>query len=208
MPAHTQHTLQAQPPIVKNAQPPVKNVPISEESLSASEIGGSSIPELERANKRLYIFGYVLLALLILGTVGIVIVRNNLSEEASDTEVDSSVQVEVDEEIEAEEIVEIEEERVGKLAREEISIIVLNGSGISGEAGRIADLLEDLKYEIAESGNAEKIATHEFEVKREYKDQVKVLLDDLEELLGITKITGTLSESEEAIARLTIGSSD
>lgn len=94
---------------------------------------------------------------------------------------------------------------VVQLSRSDISLEILNGSGVSGLAGTTAEAFEDLGYVDVEIGNADEIEESVLYVKEGLEEQVEVLLSDVEEELGITKISGELEDSEYD-AQIVLGS--
>ena len=73
----------------------------------------------------------------------------------------------------------------------EFKVRVLNGSGIKGEAGRIAALLEKAGFEDVTTGNATKFDYSDIEVS--YKSTAKLVAKTVEEVLK----DFTVSESDE-----------
>lgn len=87
-------------------------------------------------------------------------------------------------------------------------IKVLNGSGISGEAAKVRDVLEEEKFVVEEIGNAESTDIKETIVKVK-KDVSKEFLTKLKEVLKKTHFLGldeTLDESEDEDIVIIIGS--
>lgn len=105
-----------------------------------------------------------------------------LSEVAPSTSEDSS-------DSEAIETDQLEEELLPtvsnalELNREDLSLQVLNGSGVLGEAGRVKEFLEELGYKDVAVGNADSTDYQETEVsiKENKKDYLELLTDDLSE---------------------------
>jgi len=100
--------------------------------------------------------------------------------------------LEVEEEIAEDVALEISvvEEETG-FKREEISIEVLNGSGTAGLAGETAQKFEELGYEDVGTGNADSAETTQLFISDEHTpDDLKILIEDIEEILSIKKVSG------------------
>ena len=67
------------------------------------------------------------------------------------------------------------------IKREDLKVQVLNGSGISGEAGKAKTLLEGLGYKNVDTGNASSsdFAQTEISIKTTSKDALSTLIKDL-----------------------------
>lgn len=151
---------------------------------------------LERTNARLYYLGIVVFVLLIGVTVTLLVVRANAGEEAALEE--EAVDVVVDEVI-----ITPEPAKPVAVRREEIRLDIANGAGVAGLAGETAEEFEALGYPIGEIGNAEKQSGSTLETDLS-RAEAEFLLEDVRSELGITKISGGLSESE-ADARIILG---
>lgn len=86
-----------------------------------------------------------------------------------------------------------------------IPLEVLNGSGVSGLAGKTADTLEGMGYTILKTGNADNsnYKTTEIYTNPEFTD-TKAFLEDLEEEFGSATVSGSLKDST-ASARIIVG---
>lgn len=91
-----------------------------------------------------------------------------------------------------------------QLEREEITLEILNGSGVAGAAGDAAEVFEALGYEDVEIGNADETEGNELYVSSDIEDLIDVLLEDVEEELDISSISGELDDSD-ASARIILG---
>ena len=92
--------------------------------------------------------------------------------------------------------------------RSEITVQVLNGSGIAGYAGDAKDLLEDLGYVDVDAGNAD---TYDFtetvvSVKEESQDYLDMVVEDLSEVYVVSEETVTLDETSDFDVVITVGS--
>lgn len=92
------------------------------------------------------------------------------------------------------------------LNQSEWSFEVLNGSGVSGEAKRIADALKDLGYQVVKVGNADRddYSAHEFFVQKDLQEDVNLVVSDIKDIIKIASISGELKDSS-ASARIIIG---
>jgi hypothetical protein len=91
-----------------------------------------------------------------------------------------------------------------QLTREEITLEILNGSGVSGAAGEAATTFEDLGYEVSKVGNAEETEGNQLYVNPDVEDLVDVLLEDVKDELDISSVSGELDDST-ASARIILG---
>lgn len=92
------------------------------------------------------------------------------------------------------------------LVRLDWSFEVLNGSGVSGQAKKLADKLKSLGYPVVKSGNADKqtYETTELFVKKELQDKINIVIVDLKDIVKIASIAGELKDGT-ASARIIIG---
>lgn len=92
------------------------------------------------------------------------------------------------------------------LIRSEWSFEVLNGSGVTGQAKKIADQIKTLGYEVVKTGNADKsnYADSQILVKKELLDQIDLVIADLKDVIKIASVAGELTEGT-ASARIIIG---
>src|SRR3972149_11930598 len=96
----------------------------------------------EKRNKRMYVGGIVLAVLILAAVGGVGWLRSRLETEGVKTgPAPTLAPAESD-----------GEETIG-LNREEITLEVLNGSGVAGAAGKTAREFEDLGYIIVKTGN-------------------------------------------------------
>jgi hypothetical protein len=91
--------------------------------------------------------------------------------------------------------------------RGDIYLDVLNGSGVAGAAGRTADTLRALGYQIAEVGNADNSNYAETEIYAAADfDNETLLISDLLDAFDTATISGLLDEDEStASARIIVG---
>lgn len=93
------------------------------------------------------------------------------------------------------------------LDRADLSIRVLNGSGVAGAAGDIADILRELGYTVSGTGNAdnydyEGITINISEADEEFLD---LLESDLEESATASAVTSSVSASLATGAQVIVG---
>ncbi len=92
------------------------------------------------------------------------------------------------------------------LDRSEWSLEVLNGSGATGLAKKIADKVKDLGYPLVKVGNADKDSYPKTQilVKKDLIEKVNLVIADLKDILKIASFGGELKDST-ASARVIIG---
>lgn len=91
------------------------------------------------------------------------------------------------------------------LNRSEWSFEVLNGSGVTGAAKKLADSLKALGYQVVKVGNADKdYQTNEFFVQEDLMVDIAPVVADIKDIIKIASISGQLKDST-ASARIIIG---
>ncbi len=92
------------------------------------------------------------------------------------------------------------------LVRSEWSFEVLNGSGVTGQAKKVADKLIALGYQVVKVGNADKdnYPLTEVLVKKELENKIDLVIADLRDVVKIASVAGELKDST-ASARIIIG---
>jgi len=92
------------------------------------------------------------------------------------------------------------------LNRSDWSLEVLNGSGVTGQAKKLADKLKEKGYVVVRSGNADKqnYDTSQIFIKKEQQDKVNLVVADLKDIVKISSVAGELKDST-ASARIIIG---
>lgn len=182
-------------PTLPLAQPAPTPTPILEETSSEEKEEENEIP-LEKRNTKLYVIGIVLSIFVLGATVGLFYFRSRQTKE----EVEST-------ETEIEEVAEVTPTPIpttSSLSREEISLEILNGSGVAGAAAETASIFEELGYEIVEIGNADEVEGNQLYVDSDLEDLLDQLLEDVGEKLDIASISGKLTNST-ASARIILG---
>lgn len=93
-----------------------------------------------------------------------------------------------------------------KLERSGVSFEVLNGSGVTGAAKKLADQLKELGYEVLKTANADKdtYTQNQIYIKAELKGTVDLVIADLKDIIKIASVAGELKEGT-ASARIIIG---
>lgn len=92
------------------------------------------------------------------------------------------------------------------LNRSDWSFEVLNGTGVSGEAKKVAEKIQALGYSVVKTGNADK-STYESTqilVKKDLSDKIDLVVADLKDAIRIASVAGELKEGT-ASARIIIG---
>lgn len=92
------------------------------------------------------------------------------------------------------------------LNRSDWSLEILNGSGVTGAAKKIADKIQALGYPVTKTGNADKdnYSLSQILVKEKLQDQVELVIADLKDIIKIASVAGELKEGT-ASARIIIG---
>ena len=146
------------------------------------------------------------IALLILSVTGWVMYIRSEWMRRQELEL-SSKQTEAVEQVVQEPVIESQTEMVEseQLERDEISLEILNGSGVAGLAAETKVIFEDLGYGEIEVGNFEATLGNELYVRAGYEDRVDVLMDDVLAELEIATISGVLESDGEIIARIVLG---
>lgn len=91
------------------------------------------------------------------------------------------------------------------LNRSEWSFEVLNGSGVTGAAKKLADSLKALGYQVVKVGNADKdYQKNEFFVQEDLMADIAPVVVDIKDIIKIASISGQLKDST-ASARIIIG---
>lgn len=92
------------------------------------------------------------------------------------------------------------------LVRSDWSLEVLNGSGTSGLAKKVAAEIAALGYPVVKTGNADKqtYAKTEILVKKDLMPQIDLVIADLKDTIKIASVAGELTEGT-ASARIIIG---
>jgi len=169
-------------------------------------------PSKKRLSKRLLIFGGLfLLVLVLLGSAIYFITQDNKTEVASETtesiETTSEISLPAEEEVTqtpapSEEVSPTPEKSTtpsktpskaptGAAAKSSVSIVVQNGSGVSGAAASVADVLKTAGYTISSTGNAD--TTDYTDVTIKVKNSEKASLSDIEKALAKEYTVGDTS---------------
>lgn len=91
--------------------------------------------------------------------------------------------------------------------REDLSVQVLNGSGVSGAAGEMQTYLEDLKYENIEVGNADSsdYINVSIQLKEEIEEFVEFIIEDVGEGYIVDEDYEILDEDNEYDVLIIVG---
>lgn len=154
---------------------------------------------LEKKNSQLYHIG-IALFIIILGLTGILLYLRGTatSQQAEQTEeiVATPVPTEAPTPEPTPEIVQLE--------KSEITLEILNGTGVAGLAGSTSTTFENLGYTVESVGNADDTDANQLIVASKYAEQIEPLLEDVKSELGITKITQE-DDDLNVVARIIIG---
>ncbi|MBU0846275.1 LytR C-terminal domain-containing protein [Patescibacteria group bacterium] len=180
-----------------------KEVPASGEEQELSSETETTLSErpldeeipLEKTNRKLFTAGLIVV-LFVFGITGwIFYLTNRYTEKTTQEEI--TIEEGITEEPTA-------TPAPTQLEREEITLEIMNGSGVAGAAGDAAEIFEALGYEITEIGNADVTEGNELYVNPEFEGLVEILLKDVESELDISSISGELEDSD-ASARIILG---
>lgn len=162
------------------------------ESIAIEE---EEVPSEER-NQRWFILGSIVAALVFLLSALFFVFL--LKSPAKDTK--QSIITEV------EEVKEEKKEEKITFNRSGWAVEILNGSGVSGTASKVAVKLEGMGYQVLKVGNASRndYSQSEISVSEDLTEEAILLIDDLKEVLVTATFTGTLSSST-ASARIILG---
>lgn len=92
--------------------------------------------------------------------------------------------------------------------RAQLSVQVLNGSGVSGAAGKMETFLEDVGYENIEIGNADNSDYQNItiQIKEEFEESAKLIIDDLSESYSVDEDYEILDEDSDYDVVIIVGS--
>lgn len=186
----------------ESTQADSKEVPASSEGQELSSDTETVLSErpleevpLEKTNKKLFRAGMIVV-LIVFGITGWVFyLTNRYSEKTAEEEITLDERVTEEPTATPAPI---------QLEREEITLEILNGSGVAGAAGDAAEIFEALGYENVDTGNADDTEENELYVSSDIEDLVDILLEDVEDELDISSIIGEL-EDTTASARIILG---
>ena len=185
-------------PTTQTTTPP----PSSNHNFGEVEEGLTDEIPLEQSNKRIYYIGMFLLIVVFIATAGVIYLRSktvvNQGEESQ------KVQVVEDKEPVTTAAPQEETTSTTSLKRSEITLEILNGTGIPGEAGKVADTFKQLGYNIAGTGNAAETSGNKLLVNPDYKDQIDALLSDVKKELDIAASSGDL-DKKDVTAQIILG---
>lgn len=99
------------------------------------------------------------------------------------------------------------------LNRSDWSLEILNGSGVTGAAKKLADKIQPLGYPVVKTGNADKdnYSRTQILVKKSLQDKVELIIADLKDIIKIASVAGDLPaggqglKDSTASARIIIG---
>jgi len=159
----------------------------------------------ETKNRRLYFIGIIISAFVLGATVATLYFR---IKEGSFTKEEVAVEVE---EVTSEETADTEtvaEPEATPLPRSEITLEILNGSGIAGLAGKYKSTFEDLGYTVDSVGNAdEDVVGSKLYIDSDIDESLLTnLLEDVKSELDIENITGT--KDLDTAAQIVLGSEE
>jgi len=150
---------------------------------------------LEKKNKKLFVIGLIVV-LLIFGASGwIFYLASRFSKEMAKDANTQEKEVTV---------VETPEPTPKELERSEITLEILNGSGVSGAASTASSTFTSLGYEVIKVGNADLSDSSQLLTNPGLDGEISILLKDVEKELNISSISGSFDDSS-ASARIILG---
>lgn len=153
-------------------------------------------PQDKSSNKKTIILAIILVVVLVAGGYMLIKNRGSFGKKATAPEVVPST------------IPTTEPTSTPKpeLNKSEWSFEVLNGSGETGLAKKIADKIKDLGYEVTKTGNADKSDYEKTQifVTKDLVNKVELVIVDLQDVIKIASFGGELKESTPS-ARIIIG---
>lgn len=187
----------ADTPIEQIKKPSSNSTRMQPEAASAVYDEANAVEDTqEKSNKKLYIWGGAALSLIVILTIGFFMFSSKeIKEEESPTA-----------QVEATSTPQPTEAPKKVLKREEWSLEVLNGSGVSGLAKKVADKLAALGYPVVKTGNADKDDYKDSLIftTTDLKDKVELIIADIKDVIKIASFGGELKDST-ASARIIIG---
>ncbi len=92
------------------------------------------------------------------------------------------------------------------LNRSDWSFEVLNGSGVTGAAKKVADKIQELGYQVIKTGNADKSNYEKTQIliQKDLMEKIDLVAADLKDVIRIASVAGELKDST-ASARIIIG---
>lgn len=174
-------------------QPPSEDIPPKVGQTQTVE--EDQPPPMEKSNKKLFKMGAIISGVIIILAVGFFLTQRKNITQPEQTPKPTSTPA-----------VSPTTTPKPSFNRSEWSLEVLNGSGVTGAAKKLADKLAELGYKILKTGNADRsdYAKSELFVAKDRKDKQDSLLEDLKKELSIASVSGELTDST-ASARIFIG---
>lgn len=167
------------------------NAPLKIDEVEEKE---EDVPQ-EKSNQKLFVIGAILTGLVIIAVIVFLIsARNNISEPVNSPEPTSTP------------VSSPSATPKITLVRSDWSLEVLNGSGVSGAAKKVADKLIALGYQVVKTGNADRddYTNTQILVKKELLERIDLVIADLKDTAKIASVAGELNDST-ASARIIIG---
>lgn len=158
----------------------------------------------ETKNRRLYFIGIIVSAFVLGATVATLYFR---IREGSFTKEEIAVEVEEAASEETAKADTVAEPEATPMPRSEITLEILNGSGIAGQAGKYKNTFEDLGYTVDSVGNADDTVGNELYIDSDIDESLlSNLLEDVKSELDIESVTGT--KDLDTAAQIVLGSKE
>lgn len=154
----------------------------------------SGVP-LEVWNQRLLVFGIFVTVVTVIAVSSLIFLRSRTI--IADSESQEEVEETTEEAVTDQDLLTTpkpeDEEEIVRVKREDITLEILNGSGVSGLAGNAALEMQELGYPLPETGNSARTEVSELYISESFsEDQLDNLLKDVKRRFGIDKVTDTI----------------
>lgn len=185
----------AKEPVLEKAQDKVvESKPEAREEEVSEE---DRVVPLEVLNKKMFLAGSLVTFLVVMATVLLIGLGSKLLD--SDSVVEQPAVVEVTPEPTP------EATPVPQLSKDEVFIEVLNGSGVAGRAGEVADEFEKLGYEVVGVGNGPSVGSTEIRVASEFVDKLDEFFVDASEVLGTEEVVESFDDDRDYLVQVVLG---
>jgi len=177
-------------------QPQVENVALPEPEVVKTEAQSSgSEPSNEDRSTKIYVISIIISIIILAIASGVFVYRSRQTIEEVQPEPTPT----------PEEVVMKEEEKVKVIERKDITLEVLNGSGVAGLAGDTKGIFEDLGYTVDSVGNTDSTEGNQLYISDKYtQEELANLITDAKEKLDIPEVAAKLSDLD-VTARIVLG---
>lgn len=178
--------------VLPTSPPPILSTQPTDQTETAE-----SLPEIEKRGKKFFLLGIIILIVIFTLTGAVVLIKikntsqGNFTQEIKITTKDTT---------------DISDSKTDQIIKSDWTFEVLNGSGTSGAAKKMADQLIGLGYTVIKTGNADQnnYPITMLYVAQNMTEKQDLLLEDLKITLNIATIAGTFTDSTSS-ARIIVG---